>query len=244
MKPLSILIIMLLAVLVSNTSQAAFIRNGSFETGNFIQWSINDNISPTFAIEVRQDGFVPGLGLFTSEATEGIYSATHGFDSFGIGVIRISQDVGRIDRNSDMLNFDYRIGWDMLNEGGDPLGKLDRVFSVAIYEPGSYVNLLDRVEVYRLVGGSMNLDTGSLTASLDLTRFRTREIRVSFEAYVPESRTGPAFFQLDNVYLSRATPQAVPEPSAFVLAMLGIGSLAIVPVSRNAGRKIKLPVVE
>ena len=240
MKSLSNLALLLWATSMANTIQAAFVANGSFETG-FIHWSIQDNVSPLYPIRVRQDGFDPGLGLFTSEATKGMYSATHGFDSFGTGAIRISQDIGRIDRNSNLLNFDYRIGWDMLNEGGPPSGKLDRVFSVAIYEPGSYVNLLDRLEVYRLVGGTKNLDTGSFTANLDLSAFHAIDVRVSFEAYVPEPFTGPAFFQLDNVYLSRATPQVVPEPTTFVLTMLGICSAIFVPAVRNALQRNKTP---
>src|SRR5438046_7226721 len=46
--------------------------------------------------------------------------------------------------------------------------------------------------------GTKRLDTGPLHGAVDLTEFTNRIVRVSFDAVIQESSTGPALFELDN----------------------------------------------
>ena len=46
---------------------------------------------------------------------------------------------------------------------------------------------------------SINLDTGPLSGMLDVSAFAGSDVRISFDWIVPESFTGPAHAQLDDV---------------------------------------------
>jgi len=51
-----------------------------------------------------------------------------------------------------------------------------------------------------------NLDTGNLVGTVDISPFVNQAIRIVFEWFIPESFTGPGFFQLDNVLVHSPVP--------------------------------------
>ena len=76
-----------------------------------------------------------------------------------------------------------------------------RIFAVTIEPPGGGPGLATNV-IFTAAPGTANFDTGPLTGSVDLSSFASRGIRISFDVVIPESFTGPGFFQLDNVALT------------------------------------------
>ncbi len=191
----------------------AQIVNGSFETGSFASWVTQDVSSPFFPLQVAGAGQNPGFGFFTSAPTNGRWAALHGFDgagrSGGTNTISVAQDA-LID--APILEFDYRAAWDMTFGA-----TRDREFSVNIEPTGGGAPLQTTLLLTAAAGTTM-MDTGPLTASIDVSGFVDGVHRVSFEWLVPEDFTGPGFFQLDNVRLT-------PEPGSLLL--LGLGGLLL-----------------
>ena len=209
-----------IVALATPSTWAGTITNGSFESGNFAGWGTADLSSPLYQLTVRSNGFNPGFGAFSTSATNGAFSATHGFDGNGPGTIRIFQDIGIVDSSSNLLSFDYRAGWNIFGS----TGVLDRVLNLDVFTAGSFGTSLASNEVLRMLGGTQNLDTGNVSTTINLSAFNGQSVRISFDAFVPQNFTGPAFFQLDNVTLS-AAPATVPEPSSFaIIGMVGLSA--------------------
>jgi hypothetical protein len=189
--------------------------NSSFETGNFTGWVASDLTDPFVPLQVRANGFSPGYGLFPCVATDGTYSATAGFDGSGPGTIQVAQDIS-VPAGSPYLTFDYRVGWDMLDYPGSTIG---RTLTVTVQPSGGGATLASNLEL-TAIPGTKNLDTGSMTTAVDLSAFAGTNIRVCFDANIPQVFTGPAFFEVDNVRLLPVSPPiiaiATPPPSAWV----------------------------
>jgi hypothetical protein len=173
------------------------VANCGFETGDFSGWITQDLTVPFYPLSVGGAGLSPGLGLFTSAPTEGIVAALHGFDGNGPGTIEIAQDVVIPSYGQPELLFDYRAGWDMLSFGGSTQ---DRTFEVVVETGGGAPLQTDGI--LTAVAGTVNLDTGNLEGTVDLSAFKGMVIRIKFVWTVPENLTGPAFFQLDNVLIA------------------------------------------
>ncbi len=117
----------------------------------------------------------------------------------------------RFASDSNILSFDYRAGWNMLDFAGPPAGKLDRVLNLNIFTAGSFNTLIGSNEVLRMVGGTKNSDTGSLSKSIDLSAFNGQSIRISFDAFVPQNFTGPRVLSTRQRNVERAAPATVPN---------------------------------
>lgn len=198
--------------------QATVITNGSFETGDFTGWTVKDLTPPFYPIRVEGAGGTPGFGLFNSAPTDGNFAATHGFDGGGPGIIRISQDITVINGLST-IEFDYRAGWNLITFCN---GCLDRLFDVNIETAGGGGIGLTGFAILTAQADTTVLDTGNLTGSIDLSAFIGQTVHLAFDWTVPNSFSGPAFFQLDNVRSTESQLIAtVPEPGP--LALLGFG---------------------
>ncbi|MFQ5463716.1 MAG: hypothetical protein ACE5E5_13955, partial [Phycisphaerae bacterium] len=168
--------------------------NGSFELGNFAGWVTQDLTTPFFPLQVGGAGITPGFGFFTSAPTDGVFAALHGFDGDGPGTIVIAEDV-TLPVGIGSLEFDYRAGWDLLTFGA----ALNRTLEVVIRPAGGGAPLLGPELILTAAAGTVQLDTGNLVGSVDVSAFAGQTVRLSFEWFVPELFTGPAFFQLDNI---------------------------------------------
>lgn len=171
------------------------ISNCSFETGNFSGWITQDLTSPFYSLRVSGAGNSPGFGFFSSAPTKGSYAALTGFDGNGPGTIRVAQDVSLPARLAT-LTFDYRAAWDLKNYGATT----DREFRVTI-EPAGGGGALYQQVILVAPAHTINNDTGNLGASMDLSAFAGQAIRISFDWWVPQPSSGPAFAQLDNIRL-------------------------------------------
>jgi len=171
--------------------------NGSFETGDFSGWTPVDLGEPFFAIDVVPDGVQAEQFFFLSQPTDGAFVALHGFDGGGPGEISLGQDV--IVEGNAILDYDYRVGWDLEFA---PMGSLDREFELRVEPAGGGVPLQVIPEFTANVGVT-NVDTGDLQGQLDMSAFDGQIVFLRFVWTVPEMFTGPAQFQLDNVTLVR-----------------------------------------
>jgi hypothetical protein len=177
--------------------------NCGFETGAFPPWIPQDITTPFFPLQVGTGGVNPGFGLFTSAPTEGTFAVLHGFDGDGPGSIFVSQDVVLV-ATADNLTFDYRAGWDYGVVGC--IATQDRIFRVHIEPAGGGPPLQTTVVFTAPASTCTNLDTGNLVGTVDISPFVNQAVRIVFEWFIPETFTGPGFFQLDNVLAHSPVP--------------------------------------
>jgi hypothetical protein len=196
------------------------LTNGSFEAGNAGGWILSDIAFPLTPLAVRGAGFNSGFGFFSTAPTDGNYCLAGGFDGDGPGRIRAAVDVV-LPPSPVTLTFNYRFAWDMQNYSGSTL---PRTFGVTIEPFGGGTGLLTNIFLTALPG-TANYDTGNQTGPVNLSPFSGHAIRISFDATIPESFTGPGFFQLDNVVLSY-----LPLPP-FLIASSGTNIVLSWPVS-------------
>lgn len=199
----------LLLALTSLASHATMIANGSYENGDFTGWVTQDLAVPFFPLQVNTAGQTPGFGFFVSAPTHGQFAALHGFDGGGPGTIRIAQDIF-VTAASTIL-FDYRAAWNLIDFCS---GCANRLFDVNIEVAGGGANLAS-FSLLTALAGTTNLDTGNLQGSVDLSAFMGQNVRLSFDFFIPDNFSGPAFFQLDNVH------SVVPAPSVLMLMLFG-----------------------
>lgn len=116
-KCLFSLFLMVLLGFVSWTPAAAddnFIYNGSFETGSFQGWAVNDIDDPYFPMMVLAGPTSTWPEFFSTQPTDGRFYALNGFDGGGPDTITLAQDV-RLPETGVSLVFDYRAAWDLVN---------------------------------------------------------------------------------------------------------------------------------
>ncbi|MFN9237906.1 MAG: PEP-CTERM sorting domain-containing protein [Planctomyces sp.] len=202
------------AVLVASAGQvqAGLITNGGFETGDFTGWTATSNVGGGIIELVPWTVSGSGGGFFlNSSPNSGGFSAYNGFDG-GAGLeYRLYQDVS-IDASSATLTTNHRIVY-----LGDGTSSLDRIFEINVLDT-SDVLLANLYTSSTTMNGAPFTDTGWLNNSLDLSSFIGSTIRLEFFQSIPESYTGPAHLELDDISLSAA----VPEPSS--LTLFGIGA--------------------
>lgn len=176
--------------------------NGSFEEG-MTGWIVSNIAQPYLPVTNRATGARPTPFFFIVQATHGRMAAVHGFDGAGPGVIRLAQDV-TLPETHPILRFDYRVAWHL------PTGKQPKVFSVNL-EPAGGGDLLQAFPVLTIPPGSTNLDSGPLTAVLDLSGYAGQSVRLAFDAQVPERFAGMGLLQFDNVVLASAEPPRITQ---------------------------------
>ena len=202
--------------------------NCGFETGDFTGWVTQDMAIPFFRLGVFAGGVSPGFGLFASSPTDGAFAAINGFDGDGPGTIVYAQDMTL--PPSPMLEFDYRCGWDMTIGAA---ATQDRVFTVEV-EPSGGGAAMQTDVILVAKAGSTTLDTGPLSAMVDLSAFGGQSVRLSFEWSVPEFYTGPAFFQLDNVQIMAGVP-TMPAVAVATLAAVLLLLVSLCLLRRRRG---------
>ena len=206
--------------------------NCGFEFGSFRGWVTQDLSDPFFPLLVGGAGISPGFGLFTSDPPQGVFAALTGFDGNGPGTISVAQDVG-IAPGATTLSFDYRCAWDLLNFGAT----LNRTFEVNIEPERGGAPLQTDVILTAVAGTTAIPDTGgNQTATVDVSGFAGQRVRISFDWIVPENFTGPAFCQVDNVFIDGGLLQFnVPTLSEWGMIFTGgmLGILALIALRRR-----------
>lgn len=166
--------------------------NCGFESGDFTGWTISDLSTPFVPLSVVAGGVDPGFGFFITAPSEGINAAYSGFDGDGPGRIEIAQDI-LVPSTADTLTFDYRGAWDTTFGA-----TIDRSFDVEI-QPSGGGAAIQTTTVLTVPFNVTNVDTGALMGSIDMSGYANQSVRVAFVMNVPETNTGPAALQLDNI---------------------------------------------
>lgn len=173
------------------------IKNGSFETGSFDNWYVNDLDEPFVPWSVLTSGAQTNAhnhGTFFQIApTDGSFAAVNGLDG-SAGNMFISQAV-TIPKDKSTLMFDYSIGWEY--RVPEPL--IPRVFSVKILRSlgSSYLILVDK----EIIKAATNVSTSgqSDSYSLNLNNYAGQTVIIQFLFEIPQYYTGPGLFQIDNI---------------------------------------------
>ena len=126
-------------------------------------------------------------------ATDGTYVAVNGFDGNGPGTIEFGQDI-TLREGVTTVEFDYRLGWDLLNEAD---ATVDRTFEVHI-EPEGGGKPLETVLIETAAFDTVG-DTGLSSGAVDVSTYAGQTVFVNFVWVVPENFTGPAQAELDNI---------------------------------------------
>lgn len=190
-----------ISVIGSCDTPANPIVNCSFETGNLAGWVAQDIADPTFALQVGGPGIDLGYGAFVSDPTHGNYAALHGFDGAGPGTIKLGQDV-TLPPGFFSLEFLYRAGWDLTSYGAYQ----NRHFVVRVEPRGGGPYPLQTTTILTANAGTAVADTGKSHGQVGLSDFAGQTVRITFAWDVPERYSGPAFFQLDNVFIREHVP--------------------------------------
>lgn len=207
-----------------NTNAQGVFVNGSFETGNFASWVVTDVPTPFDPFSVLPSGSTTAFSNFGLNPnlvipSDGSFAASNGFDG-APGTISLAQDVGII-AFGDVLQFDYRAGWDLVNFSNP--SSSDRTFQVLIEPVGGGPPITTITLLTAMVGtdtfSGTNSDTGPLSSALNLTFFSGLDLRINFVWTVPDNLAGPANAQLDNVEFSNIL---VPEPSSTTIGLLAL----------------------
>ncbi len=164
------------------------ITNGDFETGTYAGWSATTTLAPPLCPwQFTVCGYFGGL----SPAGDGGSSyADNGFDGEGPGTFTLSQNVTIPSGASATLSWedDVRASY----------GGASRTLEVDIQNASGSTTL---ATVYSYTVPQGFVDTGWVQHSVDLSTFAGQTVKVAFVETVPESFTGPAEYNLDNVSL-------------------------------------------
>lgn len=217
--------VVLLAATGTARASSIFLNN-SFETGNFTGWIATDLSVPFFPLSVQGSGANTLGWPWSSTPTDGSFTAFSGFDGAGPGNIELAQDV-TISAGNEQIMFDWRAAWDLFTFGATQ----HRVFDVAVQASGGGADQFTQ-NILTALAGTVNTDTGSQTSIVDLSSFSGQLVRVVFRLNVPESFTGPAQFQLDNIQ-SGPGVAPVPEPASLLLLGGGLAALGYRRYRRN-----------
>lgn len=174
------------------------LANGSFETGDFTGWTVQDLLAPYWPLAVRAAGEQP-WPFFVTTPTDGVFVATTGFDGDGATSgfpISIGQDVA-VRGTTARLTFDYRAGWDMTFGG-----TAQRTFQLQI-EPAGGGSPLSTTVLVTAVPNETVMDTGNQLGQIDLSPYNGQTVFIRWTWVVPQDFTGPGMFQVDNVRVFR-----------------------------------------
>ncbi|HRI65455.1 MAG TPA: hypothetical protein PK156_14505 [Polyangium sp.] len=170
------------------------VTNGSFETGDFTGWTVQDLSSPFWPLAVYPSG-QQSWPFFSTTPTDGQYVAATGFDGDGASSgfpISIGQDIA-VQGTTVMLTFDYRAAWDLTFGATVP-----RTFGIQI-EPAGGGSPIDSIVLLTAAPNTTVNDTGDQLGQIDLSPYAGQTVFVRWTWVVPQDYTGPGMVQVDNV---------------------------------------------
>jgi hypothetical protein len=213
-------------------SSSPFLDCG-FETG-LASWITQDVRSSYVPLRADGAGVTAGFGFFGSIPPEGSLAALHGFDGDGPGHIELAQDVTL--PGGAVLEFDYRAAWNLTDFCS---GCANRTFDVRVEPPGGGTPLAT-TRILTATAGTTVLDTGNQTGAVDLGAFGGHAVRIVFDWLVPESFTGPGFFQLDAVRVNAANDYYTVTPCRVIDTRSANGELGGPALAAGAERSFAI----
>lgn len=175
-------------------TEGDIILNGSFETGDFTDWTVMDLANPWFPQGVFCGPF-DTFGFLEITALDGSCFAGNGFDGEGPGQITHHQTVTIPANSTATLNFSYWVAYD-LTFGAT----IDRMFEVQIQPVGGGTPLGIPYS-FSAIANTFENGTGWIPITVDLSAFAGQTVWLCFVETIPENFTGPAQLGLDAVSL-------------------------------------------
>ncbi|MBN2475222.1 MAG: beta-propeller fold lactonase family protein [Pirellulales bacterium] len=204
------------------------IINGGFETGDFSGWQAESNgLGELTRWTVGPAG---GGFFFDSQPLAGRYSAYNGFDGQSGLHYTLRQEITiPAHAREATLTTNHRITY---GEGGSAAEL--RTFNIEVWDAVEEV-LLASYEQPVWVSGP-ELDLGWTTQTFELAEHAGKTVGIVFAEWVPESYTGPALLELDEVRLT-VVPGALdpPEVDAYTLDLTGKAGHALDIVLASQG---------
>jgi len=225
MKNNNLLLILILALgFCSNTTNAQctdgdIILNGSFETGDFSDWTVMDLAVPFSPQDVFCNTSLSTSYSFTDiTALDGNCFAGNGFDGGGPGQITHHQTITIPANSTATLNFSFWVAYNIF-------GSLDRMFEVQIQPIGGGTPL--DIPYSFSASPGMEPGTGWIPITVDLSAFAGQTVWLCFVETIPENFSGPAQLGLDGISLDIVCtdvppPDEVPTVGEWGLIMLGL----------------------
>ncbi|MBL8746051.1 MAG: hypothetical protein JNK58_06815, partial [Phycisphaerae bacterium] len=176
--------------------------NGGFETGDFTGWGIitgpGGELSPWS---------VGGTGWFGDAGpAEGAFWANNGFDGdAGLNYEAYQEVYVPVGANDAAIMWQDRIRWDGLGI----VSSLPRTYRVTIQPQfgGSPLETIYAFDFYlHDSGNSLAGDTGYVFHFANLAAYQGQTVRIVWRQDIPETFTGPANFQLDDVRFGCVSP--------------------------------------
>lgn len=201
-------------VAMPHTFGMELITNGGFETGDFAGWTAETNADGSTITELTPWS-VSGAGggwFLNTFPLAGLFDAYNGFDGDAGLVYELHQDVAIPAGHTAFLTSNHRIVFDSLGI----LSALDRVFEISIRDISNALLQTLYSESVNISGFSMT-DLGWNNQVFDISAFSGSTVRVHFREFIPESFTGPANIEIDEISLL-VTP--IPEPASGALACI------------------------
>ncbi|MCG2420553.1 HYR domain-containing protein, partial [Aequorivita sp. F47161] len=187
-----------------NCSSYDIVVNGSFETGDFTGWVVDDFTTPyiPYYVGASNDGdtFFPA-----ATPTDGGLLAGNSFDSAGPDTSLIYQEVSiPAGITTADLSWDENIDYDLFTFCG---GCSDRTYQVQVLDATNTV--LQVLKTIVLTAGTIDSDNIWVSENADLSAYAGQTIRIGFWQDTPDTFSGPAKFALDNVVLMVDAPSTV-----------------------------------
>ena len=183
------------------------IRNGSFETGDFTDWTTVTTGAPFRPWAVSGAGAGNGFGFDPTSPQDGSFVAWNGFDGGGPMEFQLFQDVTIPSGATAQLDWMDRIQWNFQLGG---TATLPRLYDVEVRDPNTNA-ILTTLHSFSTGTQSENPtgDTTWLTHTADLSAFAGQTVRIFFNETIPQRATGPAQFEVDAIRLNVMEPLTV-----------------------------------
>jgi hypothetical protein len=193
------------AVVAGGDPAAPGLVNGSFETGDFAGWSTATLGSPFIPWTVSGAGAGAGFGMAPTAPQEGAFVAWNGFDGAGPMSFALTQDVAVPNEPAlATLSWRERIQW---NFGIGGFATLPRTYHVEVYDPATNT-LIATLFTFSTGTQATNPtgDTGWQVHAADLSAHAGSTVRLRFREEIPQSFTGPAQLEIDDVRFGPPSP--------------------------------------
>ncbi len=179
------------------TVEPCALINGGFETGDFTGWVALDNGetgSLPWTVEPSGTCF---FSVFCNAPLEGSMDAMNGFDGYAGLVYELYQDVMLSAGATVTLVTNHRIQYDSF---GAP-SELPRTLDITIRnQSNDILSTLYHEEI--MLDGAPYTDLGWNQQVFDLSALSGQTVRIHFNMAIPETLTGPALIEFDDVSLT------------------------------------------
>ena len=194
------------------------VSNGSFESGDFTDWSATVSAEPLRPWAVSGVGFGGDFELDQTSPQDGDFVAWNGFDGVGPLDFVLEQTVLIPAGHFATIEWTDRIQW---NFGpGGLFASEARIYDVLIIDPDTNA-ILEVLYTFStgIQSDAVTGDTGWLTHSADLSAYSGSSVELRFVEHIPQIYTGPAQFEIDGVSIL-ATPAT--KAKAAILEQSGV----------------------